>query len=378
MIAGLPKENALDVLIKPMLSGYDPIRSDVLNLFMKMYNVTSKKKLVHLQKPKSVLQAGFTKADAINKTVEPYGTETVESKYVEPKHFDVFMQKYREDMEAILEDLANGRGREYHVPNATPAQRTVLNAILNLVTETASDDVYRAIFFGDTAFTAPTGSTFDPQQVKALKQIDGIWKDIKAGVAAGQIPRMDMTATGAPNGSVIPPNYAIDTFLPGLKNGASDELRVHKNGRSIDEAPVFLVDDAMYEAYKADLKARYSSTWPSFKLAITGEAEFSGVNYGLEYDGHAVIPVYEWNIFNRLMGVSKQYRGIFTARRNLTIATDVSTLPSDFGGQGSSLNSLEIYPDANARDRSVGAINIRGTFKLDAKVASYNLISVAY
>lgn len=378
VIVGLSKENALDVFLKPMLSSYDPLRRDELRIFRKFYDVINEKKLVHMGKPKSVVQAGFNKAKATAGSISAYGAPTHESKFLRPQLYDIFVQRYPEDFRDVIDNLASGRGNQVHVAGATEAEQQVINATMQLIMETASDDVYRAIFFGDKSFTKPTGSSLDDEQVGAIKQTDGIWKDIKAGVAAGKVPRIDLGGTGGINGSAIPEDYALETLMPTLRNNASQELKQYKAGRPIEDRPVFLVDEVMFEAYKDDLKRKYSSTWTAFQLEMKGDSDMNAIRYGLEWDGYAVIPVHEWGAWNTLLGTPRQYRAIFTARENMSIGVDTAVIPGDFLSGGSSVNSLEVYPDANARDKSAGALNIRGTFKLDAKVANYELISVAY
>ncbi len=386
LIVGLGIDNAIDVLIKPILSSYDPLRNDDLRIFKKLTGVIKGKKLVHLRKPKSVLQAGFDMAQSKAGEVKPYGKVGNTAEEVDPKPFDIWTEHYPEEIKEVIDNIKSGKGNLYHSINGTPEERLLLSAFISLIQETAGDDVYRVVFFGDSNFTAPEGHSLDAQQIKAIKKVNGVWKDINVKTAlqktdSKHIPKLDLSknkdggdATNenpAIKGNAIPEGYVLNTLLPKLYKISHIKLRRLKKSGHVHERPLFLVSEAIYEAYKADLKKEYKNTWQSFELHYKGEGFDTEVTIGLKWENYAVIPVYEWDLWDTELGKSNQHRAIFTARENLTIATDVNEVTGMGVGQSA------LVAKENPLPQNLGKVDVRATMKIDAKVAESQFIAVA-
>jgi hypothetical protein len=147
-------------------------------------------------------------------------------------------------------------------------------------------------------------------------------------------------------------------------------LKLYKKGKLINDKPLFLVSPSIFAGYKSDLKKKFVNTWKSFELMVKG-ANDAQVVYGLEYDGYAVVEVDEWDAWDERVNQQNVQRAIFTARRNLTIATDVATV-AGMGG-------ISLSATSNPLDvKTIGKTDVRATYKMDSGIANNDLIVVAY
>jgi hypothetical protein len=177
--------------------------------------------------------------------------------------------------------------------------------------------IIRLAYFGDTAITSASLKGVD---VKYFNVIDGVWKQIFDGVAAGTITRTTIAANAKT--SVDAQYSAMDTageatkLLRKIVREAPAELRAADN-------KVMYISQALYDAYASDAVANN----------VGSEAQWTAMSDGLmtgRINGIETIVVSDWDltIQNHLKNTTNAdaydnpFRAIFTTKDNIVLGTE--------------------------------------------------------
>lgn len=270
-------------------------------------------------------------------------TVPMSQKYWEPANFGDRLINCVQDMNALWKAYF---GKVTSYQELYDMQGSELGQLLVVLLEEAiSKAALRVAWFGDkdvAASGAATAGLIDGTNVKFFDVIDGLWKQIYAGVTATTIAKADLAVT------------ATDS-LQAVYNAADSRLRADTNA-------VFMVTRSVFDKYKAELRAASKN----FELETTTEGLRS-----VRFDGIEVINMENvWNINMNLFEADSTDnlaylpdRIVFSTPDNLPVGTlneaDLATLKSWY----------DMKDEVNYTDYG---------FTIDAKVIEEHMIAVAY
>ena len=270
-------------------------------------------------------------------------TAPMSEKFWEPENFGDRFINCVQDMNALwkayfgkittYEDLYNMEGSE------------LAKLLTVLLDEAIAKATLRLAWFGDktvAAAAAGTAGLVAAGNVKFFDVVDGLWKQIFAGVAATTIAKATLGATATAS-------------IQAVYDAADSRLRSNP-------AAVFMVSRSVFDKYKAELRAASIA----FELDSTTEGLRS-----MKWDGYEVInmeTIWDENLklFVENTTTNAAYlpdRIVFTTRDNIPVGTlneaDLTTLRSWYDQKD----------EANYTDFG---------FTIDAKVIEEYAIAVAY
>lgn len=247
-------------------------------------DVVVKEKMYHVS-----MQEGITRKREGCGTPDVGGISFRE-KFLEPVNLEISMHFCAEDFAGTVAELARKKG--YDVNNLEGTQLQTI--IEELVTPIWRRDMLTIAEFGDTASADPM-----------LSAMDGMWKQIFAGVAlTGSDPDKITRAVTVPAGALAA-DYAINTFLPGLYFGQPELMK------DVDDAQkVFVVSGSIYENYMQSLIANRAL-----------ESSWTDLQNGVRTVTYMGIPVVQDRLIDQKAATLK-HRGYLTVKDGFQLATD--------------------------------------------------------
>lgn len=251
------------------------------------------------------------------------------------------------DFENLCNAWTNGQISIALRPGSIFAQNEILAAIFANKLSTMRDDLARIVWFARKAgFVVNTAADSAPFYVSALptgasemlggKQ-DGMWAIMVANtaLAVNPTPYVD-TNDGSVGGNALNPAN-IYQYLQRMVDAASPELRgMSKIG---ENAPFFVLDYSMYEAYRQYLIQNGSNAQNALAWQFQQNAQEV-----LVFNGYKVFMDMDADKFDREMGAtttstiggkpvyhSRNARAIFTAPKNMFIGLDLETGVDNIG-----------------------------------------------
>lgn len=226
------------------------------------------------------------------------GGVTMDEKYMDPTNLEISQHYCAEDFAGTIAELARKVGAD--VNDLTD---TDIEAILKaLVTPIWKRDKVTIATLGDTA----NGSA-------KINQLDGIWKQIFAGVALAEGDNDHIKRAVTVPAGALAKDYAIDTFLPGLYFGQGEY------SKQVDDAQKqFDVTGSIYDNYIQSLIANKTleSSWVTLQNGVKA----------VTYMGIPVVPVRLWDqkIASLLAGALPN-RGMLFVKDAVQVWNDTET-----------------------------------------------------
>lgn len=217
--------------------------------------------------------------------------------------------------------------------------------LMVLLEEAISAAILRVVWFGDTAVAAATSTVAgltDAANIKLFNVIDGLWKQIYAGVTASTITKANLGASGK-------------LSMKNVYDASDSRLRGNKNA-------VFMVSRNIFDSYVDQLETASLA----FELTTTTDGLQSTKYKGFEVINMETVWDKDLELFVNNSTDNDPYlpdRIVFTTRDNIPVGTL----------NESDLTNLESFYD------KVSKKNITDFgFTIDAKVIDEKLITVAY
>lgn len=287
----LDPQLANELFVKPIF-----VSENILNspYFRMMRNVKQTATMSYIGAMENIIQpndsCGF----------DPKGNLDISERDISVKRHKVNLQFCTDEFFDNCWEYLTGNGIDIEKLDATEKGRQVLNFIILQTQRGVINDLFRLAWFGDTASVD-----------QFLSQADGWFKDIDADVLAGDTPTIS-TGSGSP-----------------LAAGASETIFFDATDAQLDvlddlpeSEKVFMVSKSIYNNYDAFLKTNVYLESDRMRL-IDGVRE-------LMFDGIKIVKCPQWDREDARIGNVDQHRLVLTATRNLTIATDVTSLESNF------------------------------------------------
>lgn len=231
--------------------------------------------------------------------------------------------------------------------------------LLDQVSNAAAEDFIRIAWFADTAIA--TSDLSNPVDVVNYNQIDGMWKQIFAIAAANPLRRVtiaknagatfaDQTFTDADTTNQV----ATKVFLK-LTMSADTRLRAEKDGFILSTRS--LTDQYMLERMaQTNIPLAYTRTETGFdSLVINGVPVHVVSQWDRVIQGDLVNAT-NWHI---------PHRAVYSSKDNLQIGID--------GSSEAAISNWDIW-----YSKDLETANIKGLYKLDAKVIEDYEVQVAY
>lgn len=269
-------------------------------------------------------------------------------KYWENNKVEVRIPYCNTDLPALLKAFGT-KSNKYDV-EASDEVKMLASRLLEAIDET----VLRLAWFGDkSAANVVSGGTISNSVNKAYFQsVDGLWKQIFAGVTAGDIQRATIAAnTGATYTAQELADGEALTAMRKVYNNADSRLKNHSDA-------MFIVTQSIYDNFLDKLE--------DAGLNAVGQL---AINDGvMTYRGRKIVVA---DFMDRVI-TSSLDNGTKYSYPNRIVFTVPSNIPVGTLDSGE-FKELAIWYDKT--DRKVYTENI---FSLDAKVLEEYLISVAY
>jgi hypothetical protein len=332
ILMDLNPRNAQKFLLEPAVRFDNVLNSSSgLNVYEVMPGVKHKVRMLHLTDPANSLQPK-TNCKTWNPTVSQY----LEPDEIDTTSFELMGEQCPDEFDVGCVRNFQGAGNEINNLNATGELNAMEMAMLMTLRRGINKDTYKIAWFGDSKFN-DSGYDYDVDlNMKAsevtkfnnmMRARNGFWSEMRARVAAGMMKSIDTNDGTAGGNATNPAN--IKDFLKDMKKRAAPELKFWNLDRPRSEWPVFLLQYGLYQAYH-DYISSLGNSIPDAYLFFQNGEPVPGV---LAYDGHPVVMVPEWTLFDKEIGnistttdISKYQRAVFTAQRNMTIATDVEDI----------------------------------------------------
>ena len=282
-------------------------------------------------------------------------------KFWEPKNIKVWLKFCWKDFEAQFWawTIKNGIDRQ-------DLDDTYLgDFVMDVVPDAMLDDLWRMVWFGDEAAAhhaaSPAGENYRSTDVQYYSMLDGFWKQIFAGVAIsdpetwGHIPRY----TIAKNAEA---SYSAQLNLAeGDWKTVARQLLYQSDDRLRDAGDdlVYLFSRTLFDNYREykESKVLESSFAKEDKMFFDGR-----------YWEIPIIAVPEWDRVIR----SDFHDGTAYHLPHRAILTTLDNLAVGFDAMGEA-SSLKTYLDDETE-----LWNVKGGYKLDAKIIENYMFSVAY
>lgn len=235
--------------------------------------------------------------------------------------------------------------------------------LMDVVPDAALDDLWRIIWFGDTAISditdSPAGTLGSADDVKYYNIIDGLWKQIFSGTTALagtflHIPRYTISynALGSKGAQLALPEGYSKTVWRQLYYNADERLKDAEDA-------VILCTRSLFD------------NWREYKESKLLESSFKkedGMMQDGEYWDYPIIPIKTWDRiiradFDNGTAYNLPHRAILTTLDQIHAGFDAY----------SETAYLKTYLDEETE-----LFNIKGGYKVDAKIMENFMFSVAY
>lgn len=356
-------------VLEPALR-YDNLLASMMPQLYTLYpRVKNEIKMQALQKPKNILQPKQG-CDVW----KPQGKIKSRKDKITVCGFELMSEMCADEFDyGCLRNL-QAAGNRVNSMSASPDLTAIQNAILNLIREGMSDDIFKINWFGDSDFgTVNTPWHEDLAGLPAdevaeitamLQHCNGWWAEILERVQLSgeeQVVYVDSNdGTLAGNGT-LPQN--VVGFLREMRTQSKQILKYWNYNRT-GMRPVYLVQDVFYQAYREYLTSLGQER--AFMYLVDG-VPVEGV---LMLDGFPVISMPEFDMYDNEVGATgKNARAIFTALGNLSFAFDADTL-------NSSDYSLLVQESPLLKDKN--KVWMYNAMKLGTGIEVPNLMTVAY
>jgi len=235
--------------------------------------------------------------------------------------------------------------------------------LMDVIPDAMVEDLWRAVWFGDTDIShdgaSPAGTLASSSDIVYYNLIDGLWKQIFAGVAIsegtwGHIPRYTISynALGTEAAQLaLADGYAKTVFRNVIKN-ADKRLRAANN-------KVFLVTREIFD------------NWIEYKESKVLETSFAREDGVFEQGVYWGVPIYPIDIWSRI--IKNDFDdGTSLYLPNRVVLTTIDQIAVGFDSyDATSTNDAYL-------DKTTELYNIKALYKLDAKILENYMFSVAY
>jgi hypothetical protein len=310
--------------------------------------ITGKDKAVmnHLSKPTNVLQPKSncnTWNPTVNFSLRANEIEVSDYEVNGEQCTDEFMKGCKRNLLGYQEDSL------YWDRGSASGLDQMQTAMVQTLAQGLVDSWYKTAWFSDTKFndtghhletimSLEANSGLPAAEITKLQNMlrvrNGIWSEIRAYVAAGLMKYVDSN-DGTSGGNALKPAN-ITGYLKDLKLNSDPLLRFWGYGANQTniQRPFYLLQAGLFQQFKDYLISL--GTEQSHRLVIDG-IPVPGV---YEWDGHVVMAVPEWTMFDNELGLidsttgySKVQRAIFTVPQNITLIANMKSLEG-FSGSG--------------------------------------------
>lgn len=266
----------------------------------------------------------------------------------------------------------------------------LLKAVIALKLQDMRDDFGRLAWFAKEGFDLSTTAPFyasewpsdtAQEMLGGSGKCKGVWANIVENIVAGKTPYVDSNNGTAPN--ILHPNNIAD-FLQSMIDNANPELRAMKS--KTPNAPFFLVDRAIFEAYRRSLVSVHNAE--AWRMGQKG----TDVANVLEYNGYLIYCDEDAYDFDSHMGAltttaltittpdgpttrnvihGRNLRAIFTAPYNGRLGTDMFTTAMEGEDIGIAVQKAPSY-------RQAGQLEYLMTMSVGTGIMSPELMVAAY
>lgn len=265
-------------------------------------------------------------------------------------------------------------------PGGTPELNELEQGMVLMLQNSLQNNVFQNLWFSDLNFGTVDQNwgtsdltALDPDSrarlTTTISQQNGIWDELLAYEANGQIPYVDSNDGTAANNALLPAN--ITDFFKTMIRAGSAQLRQWMRSRTNpNERPMIFVQPGLFSAYEDYLES------------LGQEAAYSNIVDGvnpniLRYKGFNIVNMPEWDMFdiktgrwNPATNESFYQRALLTVPRNITVGVSAKPLA------GSPGSGLVIQQSTDIRDKGVKWMYY--TLGLGGSFAHENLCVVAY
>jgi len=280
-------------------------------------------------------------------------------KFWEPEYTKIWLQFCWKDFIASFFVWTQKNG----IARADISQTDLADYLMDVVPDAALDDLWRIVWFNDKNISdisdSPAGVLGSSSDVKYYNLIDGLWKQIFAGVAIGEgtwghIPRYNITYN----------TQADKTTQLNLADGFS---------KTVWRNLLYNADSRLREAQGIVILCTRSlfDNWREYKESKTLESSFRKEDVMYDQDIYWDIPIIPVPIWDRIIrsdfdnGTTFHlpHRAILTTLENLAVGFDAFA----------ETNNLESWLNQDTE-----LYNIKGGYSVDAKILENYMFSVAY
>lgn len=245
-------------------------------------------------------------------------------------------------------------------------------AITRLIREGLQDDFYRLAWFSSESFddyvAAGRYDITNNDMLNMMRSNNGWWSEIEAYVDSKLI-RFVNTNDGTASGNAAKKTNIVD-FLRELKGRSTQLLKSWNKAKGIWDRPYFLLETALFDA----LKFYYQDLNLSEAMAMKMNGEsIPGI---LQFDGHLVMDMSEWESFdieagayNNVTGYSKVQRALFVAPQVLSGLVNAKNIPG-------SPYSFNVQRSPDQRDK--GMTSVYGNYGYGFGIAHNDLVTAGY
>lgn len=316
-------------------------------------NIVAKEQIAFLERFSKV-----TVADTGCGTGKSVKTLPMYEKFWEPVDVKIWLQPCWKDFKASFFVWTMRKGIE----RADISETDLAEYIIEVLTFAVKDDALRLLWFGDKNIShdgaSPAGTLADSDDVKYYNLINGFWKQIYEGVAIGagthgHIPRHEITK----NAGVSYTAQALAdaeslTIFKALLNNADKRLR-HNDQK------IIICTDSIF------------SNWQDYKESKVLETSWKQQDFDMEAGVFRSTPILPMEFWDRHID-SDFNNGTVWHLPHRAVLTTVNQLAAGFDSVDA-IDSFKAFLDDTTE-----LYNIKGGYKIDAKIMENHMFSVAY
>jgi len=279
-------------------------------------------------------------------------------KFWEPVNTKIWLQLCWRDFIASFFVYGQKKGIDRNDLSGTD----LMEYLMEVIPDAGLDDLWRIVWFGDEDISdyagSPQGTLGDATDIPYYNLIDGLWKQIFAGVAIG----------AGTWGHI--PHYAISENSGGTYT--LQELAAAKS-LTIFKQLLYQADDRLRDASNKVILCTRSimDNWNEYKESKTLESSFKREDTYFTEGVFRGIPIYEVPVWDRLIQTDFD-NGTTLYLPHRAIMTTVDQIAVGFDGFDK-VDAFKAYLDDTTE-----LYNIKGGYKVDAKILENYMFSVAY
>jgi hypothetical protein len=321
-LISLTQEETLDIVVKPMVQNspiYAPLSAGGLSPVKVLYNVKDGSYLSKVTLSDWAFQSAPSTSTLISNSYTAAHVPTGSAAQWSLVKYDFYTHLSRN----LLTDLKIHDNSAGELPDAG---RELFNAMIPSLMSTVVTDISRHAFWSNTAFDPDTDFTgthdFPATHEATMAANAGFVQLIKAAVTATTVTNVSTSST---NGSTISTTN-VKALLDAVYRAGSYKLRqkVNSTALGMEQKPVFLVSDDVYESYKAYIETTYPDSIGYKVLGYDAEGRPTGDVKALVYKNCMVMCISDvlddYHIHTGVSGAEYQHMVIFTERENLQVA----------------------------------------------------------